>query len=151
MQRGTRIEKALQVFYRNIELQGGDLNALSKLRGTWRSPFFYEVRAEKDGVLTLLDAREIGMAGIYLGVGRNRTEDTVSPTAGFIFDKKRGDVVRKGERIVTMYGKDEQSLGAAIPFVERSLSIEQGSNQPGAYPSNSILLHSLILEEITTP
>jgi len=50
-----------------------------------------------------------------------------------------------------MYGKDEQSLSAAIPCVERALSIEQGSNQPGTNPSNSILSNSLILEEITTP
>jgi len=130
---------ALNLFYRNVVRQGGDLEEMQKKRGSWRSEYSMEIRADKDGYIASIDALKIGLAGVYLGVGRNRTEDSVSPTAGFIFDKKSGYHVSKGERIATLFGKDSQSLEAAFPLALDAISIENTA------PSIS----SLILEEIT--
>ncbi|HPG96592.1 MAG TPA: thymidine phosphorylase [Rectinema sp.] len=130
---------ALNLFYRNVVRQGGDLEEMQKKRGSWRSEYSIEIRADKDGYIASIDALKIGLAGVYLGVGRNRTEDSVSPTAGFIFDKKSGYHVSKGERIATLFGKDSQSLEAAFPLALNAISIENTA------PSIS----SLILEEIT--
>jgi pyrimidine-nucleoside phosphorylase len=130
---------ALNLFYRNVLRQGGNLEEMQKKRGSWRSEYSMEIRADKDGYIASIDALKIGLAGVYLGVGRNRTEDSVSPTAGFIFDKKSGYHVSKGERIATLFGKDSQSLEAAFPLALDAISIENTA------PSIS----SLILEEIT--
>ncbi|HAL94072.1 MAG TPA: thymidine phosphorylase [Rectinema sp.] len=130
---------ALNLFYRNVVRQGGNLEEMQKKRGSWRSEYSMEIRADKDGYIASIDALKIGLAGVYLGVGRNRTEDSVSPTAGFIFDKKSGYHVSKGERIATLFGKDSQSLEAAFPLALNAISIENTA------PSIS----SLILEEIT--
>lgn len=130
---------ALNLFYRNVVRQGGNLEEMQKKRGSWRSEYSMEIRADKDGYIASIDALKIGLAGVYLGVGRNRTEDSVSPTAGFIFDKKSGYHVSKGERIATIFGKDSQSLEAAFPLALNAISIENTA------PSIS----SLILEEIT--
>ncbi len=130
---------ALNLFYRNVVRQGGNLEEMQKKRGSWRSEYSMEIRADKDGYIASIDALKIGLAGVYLGVGRNRTEDSVSPTAGFIFDKKSGYHVSKGERIATLFGKDSQSLEAAFPLALDAISIENTA------PSIS----SLILEEIT--
>lgn len=130
---------ALNLFYRNVVRQGGNLEEMQKKRGSWRSEYSIEIRADKDGYIASIDALKIGLAGVYLGVGRNRTEDSVSPTAGFIFDKKSGYHVSKGERIATLFGKDSQSLEAAFPLALNAISIENTA------PSIS----SLILEEIT--
>ncbi|HPN03921.1 MAG TPA: thymidine phosphorylase [Rectinema sp.] len=130
---------ALNLFYRNVVRQGGNLEEMQKKRGSWRSEYSIEIRADKDGYIASIDALKIGLAGVYLGVGRNRTEDSVSPTAGFIFDKKSGYHVSKGERIATLFGKDSQSLEAAFPLALDAISIENTA------PSIS----SLILEEIT--
>jgi len=138
-QEAIESKAALKLFYRNVVRQGGDLEEMQKRRGSWRSEFSMEIRAEKDGYIVSIDALRIGLAGVYLGVGRNRTEDCVSPTAGFIFDKKSGDPVTKGERIATLFGKDSQSLEDAFPIALDAISI--GDSAPSA--------SSLILEEIT--
>ncbi|MEN6599332.1 MAG: thymidine phosphorylase [Rectinema sp.] len=130
---------ALNLFCRNVVRQGGNLEEMQRKRGSWRSEYSIEIRADKDGYIASIDALKIGLAGVYLGVGRNRTEDSVSPTAGFIFDKKSGYHVSKGERIATLFGKDSQSLEAAFPLALDAISIENTA------PSIS----SLILEEIT--
>jgi pyrimidine-nucleoside phosphorylase len=108
-------------------------------RGTWRSEFFREFRADREGFIASVDALKIGLAGVHLGVGRNRTDDQVSPTAGFIFEKKRGDLVKKGELIVVAYGKDSESLDSAEALIASAISISKTA--PDSVP--------LILEEIT--
>ncbi|MEN6297861.1 MAG: thymidine phosphorylase [Rectinema sp.] len=130
---------ALDLFYRNIVRQGGSIGEMLARRGAWRSEFSREIRAEGEGFIESIDALKIGLAGVYLGVGRNRTEDSVSPTAGFIFEKKRGAHVKKGELIAVAYGKDVESLDPALLLASGAISISDTA--PGSSP--------LILEEIT--
>lgn len=131
--------KALELFYRNVARQGGEVDELHARRGSWRSEFSYILRAEQNGFIESIDALKIGLAGVYLGVGRNRTDDHVSPTAGFIFGKKRGDRVEKGECIATAYGKDATSLESAMSLASSAILVSNSA--PSASP--------LILEEIT--
>jgi len=88
--------EALDLFYRNILRQGGSVSELLARRGTWRSEFFREIRADREGFIASVDALKIGLAGVHLGVGRNRTDDKVSPTAGFIFEKNEETLSKKG-------------------------------------------------------
>lgn len=136
-----RSGEALDRFYRNVLRQGGNVAEMLARRGSWRSDFAREIKAEYDGYIESIDALAIGLAGVYLGVGRNRTEDNVSPTAGFIFEKKRGDLVKKGDRIAIAYGKDEPSLDPAMELARKAVSISNNPPQP----------LSLIMEEITAP
>ncbi len=132
---------ALERFYRNVLRQGGNVGEMLKRRGSWRSDFARELKAENDGYIESIDALDIGLAGVYLGVGRNRTEDNVSPTAGFIFERKRGDLIKKGDRIAIAYGKDEASLDPAMALARKAVSISKEAPQP----------LSLVIEEITAP
>ncbi len=132
---------ALERFYRNVVRQGGNVGQMLERRGSWRSDFARELKAENDGYIESIDALDIGLAGVYLGVGRNRTEDNVSPTAGFIFEKKRGDLIKKGDRIAIAYGKDEASLDPAMALARKAVSISKEAPQP----------LSLVIEEITAP
>lgn len=132
---------ALERFYRNVVRQGGNVGEMLERRGSWRSDFARELKAENDGYIESIDALDIGLAGVYLGVGRNRTEDNVSPTAGFIFEKKRGDLVKKGDHIAIAYGKDEASLDPAMALARKAVSISKEAPQP----------LSLVIEEITAP
>ena len=85
--------------------------------GTRRSPFRAEVRAKEDGFLSL-DAFKTGLAGVYLGVGRNKATDDVCFDAGIVMHKKTGAEVRKGELILEVYGKDEECLAPAVALLE---------------------------------
>lgn len=107
--------KPRQLFLDNIQSQGGDVSQFLGMRGTYRSDFKAEVTALRAGFISRIDAWKIGHGGIALGVGRNHTQDAVSPTAGVEFHKKGGDPVAQGEPIMTVWAKDAESLALGLP------------------------------------
>ncbi|WP_010253073.1 thymidine phosphorylase [Treponema primitia] len=130
--------KPRDLFLANIASQGGDVKKFLDLRGTYRSPVSAEIRAEKSGFLSRIDAWKVGHAGVDLGVGRNRTEDAVSPTAGIQFHRKGGSPVAAGDLIMTVWAKDEAGLAAALPQLREA--VEYSNQKPPA--------GQLILKEI---
>ncbi|MDR2632363.1 MAG: thymidine phosphorylase [Treponema sp.] len=128
-----------RLFLENIRCQGGDPKQVLDMRGKYRSAFSAEIRASQDAYISRIDAGKVGHAGILLGVGRNRTEDRVSPTAGVQFHKKRGDRILLGERIMSVWAQDEASLAAALPQLEGALEYAQTPPAP----------RNLVLKEIT--
>ena len=115
--------RARELFMANIRGQGGDPDRMLALRGSWRSSHSFELRSPAAGFIVGIDAYKIGLAGVHLGVGRNRTDDPVYPDVGLVFRKKVGDETREGELVCTAYGKDEASLAAARPLVESALAV----------------------------
>jgi pyrimidine-nucleoside phosphorylase len=107
--------KPRELFLANIAAQGGDVKKFLELCGAYRSPVSAELRAERAGYIGRIDAWKAGRAGIDLGVGRNRTEDSVSPTAGIRFHRKGGDKVAQGDLIMTLWARDKAGLAAALP------------------------------------
>ncbi|MDR2144792.1 MAG: thymidine phosphorylase [Treponema sp.] len=143
--------KPRELFLANVASQGGNPEKLLELRGRWRSPVTATLRArpgvsgEKPGsaeaYITKIDAFKVGYASVSLGVGRSRTEDTVSPTAGVQFHHKSGDRVRDGEPLMTVWAATEDGLKAALPRLEEA--VEYGNAPPEA--------RTLILKEISSP
>ena len=107
--------KPRELFLANIKSQGGDAEKFLSLLRNYRSPHRSEITAAQDGFILRIDAGKTGHAGVGLGVGRNRTEDPVSPVAGIEFHHKRGAAVKKGDKIMTVWGKDTASLDTALP------------------------------------
>ena len=112
---------AREKFLQNVEDQGGNPAKLLSEIGKRRSPHHASIEAQASAFLTL-DARSLGLAGIDLGVGRNKTSDAVCPDAGFIVHAKTGDFVHKGDRILDIYGKDEACLTSAKRKIEDALA-----------------------------
>ncbi|WP_304221367.1 thymidine phosphorylase [Gracilinema caldarium] len=132
--------KPRELFLDNVRSQGGNPKQLLELRGKYRSEYVMQITAPDSGYIHHIDAFQIGLAGVHLGVGRNRTEDTVSPTAGIQFHKRYGDYVKAGEPVMTVWGKSAQSLEDAKPLILGALHIQQ--NQPAP--------RTLILKEIAS-
>jgi len=131
--------RALDLFMANIRRQGGDERCMLGLRGSYRSAHTFELKAPGPGYVAAIDAYKIGLAGVSLGVGRNRTTDAVRPDVGFVFDRKVGDAVATGDRVCEVFGQDAESLAAARPLIESAL----------AYSREHPASHSLIIEEIS--
>jgi len=130
--------KPRKLFLANVKSQGGDCDKFLSMLGNYRSPYCAEITAARDGYISRIDAWKIGHAGIGLGVGRNRTEDPVSPTAGIEFHRKRGDRVRQGERVMTVWGKDLASSDAALP--QLAAAIEYAQDRP---PERKLILKEI--------
>lgn len=102
--------KAMELFLKNIELQGGNPKTVMAEYKKRRSKFSSEICAETSGFIENIDAFEIGMAAVTLGVGRNKTSDAVYADAGIEFFKRAGDKVEKGEPVLRIYGKNDESV-----------------------------------------
>jgi pyrimidine-nucleoside phosphorylase len=131
--------KPRELFLANVARQGGDVKKFLELRGKYRSTHSRKLGAKESGYITGIDAYKIGLAGVYIGVGRDKTTDPVFPDVGFIFKHKVGDKVEAGDVVAEVYGKDEASLEAAKDLIESSLSIG-----PSPLPERP-----LIVKEIT--
>jgi pyrimidine-nucleoside phosphorylase len=130
---------ANELFLANVRSQGGRIDRLLELRGKLRATAAYEVLAPTSGYIAAIDAYKIGLAGVYLGVGRDKTTDPVYPDVGFILEKKTGAAVVAGELLARVYGKDEAALEAAKPLVASAYAI--ASAPPAARP--------LVIKEIS--
>ncbi|MBO5125396.1 MAG: thymidine phosphorylase [Spirochaetaceae bacterium] len=111
--------RALEFFLQNVRDQGGHPERLMEQVGQRRSPFRREVRSTQEGFLQL-DAFKLGLAGVHLGVGRNRTEDAVCPDAGMILHKVQGDKVAAGDLIMEVFGQNEACLEPALALIQEA-------------------------------
>jgi pyrimidine-nucleoside phosphorylase len=91
-----------------IEAQGGDIDAPFPKAKTVR-----EIRAEKDGYISHMDAETVGRAACELGAGRKTKEDKIDFSAGIVLRKKTGDFVCEGETLAVMHVGNEEKLGTA--------------------------------------
>jgi pyrimidine-nucleoside phosphorylase len=130
--------KPRELFLKNVESQGGNPKEVLNLRGGYRSLLRGEVRAKESAYISRIDAWKTGHASVQLGVGRNRTEDTVSPTAGIEFHAKRGARVSAGDPIMSVWAADEAGLQAALPQLEEA--VEYSSVPP---PPRKIILKEI--------
>jgi pyrimidine-nucleoside phosphorylase len=122
--------KPKELFLRNVKSQGGDPAELLKLRGAYRSPITAEIKAAKSGYISRIDAWKTGRASVSLGVGRNRTEDKVCPTAGIEFHAKRGGAVKAGDPLMTVWAADEDGLRTALPQLAGAVEYSDAAPLP---------------------
>lgn len=128
---------ALEKFKEMIEAQGGDPRVLEKPSLLGRAPNRFVLEAERDGVISSLDAERIGMAIMILGGGRKKKGDDIDRGVGINLLKKEGDRVEKGEPVVEVFYRSQGSLAEALRFLKEAYRI-----------SDSYKRRSLIYEEL---
>ena len=117
---------ALKKFLDNVDRQGGDSKKLMEQVGKRRSQYKAELKAEKDGYINI-DAYKTGLAGVYLGVGRNKTTDPVCPDAGMVLRARSGEKVKAGDVVMEVYGKDQECLEPALAKLKEALSYQDSA------------------------
>ncbi|WP_405929281.1 thymidine phosphorylase [Streptomyces griseus] len=100
---------AMDVWRRMISAQGGDPDATLP---TAREQ--YVVTARTSGVLTRLDAYDVGVAAWRLGAGRARKEDPVQAGAGVELHAKPGDTVTEGQPLMTLHTDTPEKFDYAL-------------------------------------
>lgn len=78
-----------------------------------------EVTASRNGYVSAIKADEIGYSSVMLGAGRVTKDDVIDLGAGIRFEKKRGDEVKSGETLCTLYVGEKSKLRASDDIVEK--------------------------------
>jgi pyrimidine-nucleoside phosphorylase len=104
---------ALEKFTQWIEAQGGDPRVVDDPSIMPWAPQVEEVPAPRSGYIAALDALEVGLTAVEMGAGRAKKGDPIDRGVGIVFGPKVGDYVEQGERLFTLYARDEASLDRA--------------------------------------
>jgi pyrimidine-nucleoside phosphorylase len=129
---------AYRKFLDNVAFQGGDVRRLEEMLDTAYARESRELAADAGGFVTGIDAFAVGMAGVELGVGRDKASDPVEPLAGIELLKKRGDAVKAGEPTMRLWGEDEARVAKALARLEGAVTIDRNAPE---------IRKSLIIEE----
>ena len=118
--------RAMDVWRRMITAQGGDPDAALPVAAEQT-----QLVAERDGVLTRLDALQVGVAAWRLGAGRARKEDPVQAGAGVQLHARPGDTVRAGQALMTLHTDTPERFARAQEALDGAWTIgDDGDTTP---------------------
>ena len=98
---------ALQKFGDMVAAQGGDRNVIDHPEIMPQAKFKIELPAKASGVVSKVEADEMGIASMLLGGGRQKADDQLDYAVGIMMNKKVGDPVKAGESLLTIYSNRE--------------------------------------------
>ncbi|MDI3385576.1 thymidine phosphorylase [Streptomyces sp. B-S-A8] len=120
---------AMDVWRRMIAAQGGDPDADLPVAREQQI-----VAAASDGVLTRLDAYDVGVAAWRLGAGRARKEDPVQAAAGVELHAKPGDPVKAGQPLLTLHTDTPDRFDYALEALDSAYDIGPAGAEFSARP-----------------
>ncbi|MFJ7325548.1 thymidine phosphorylase [Streptomyces cyaneofuscatus] len=120
---------AMDVWRRMISAQGGDPDATLPVAREQ-----HVVTARSSGVLTRLDAYDVGVAAWRLGAGRARKEDPVQAGAGVELHAKPGDTVTEGQPLMTLHTDTPEKFDYALKALPEAYDIAPAGTSFAALP-----------------
>lgn len=90
-------KEAAQLFQDFVQEQHGNLEQMEV------SKKIYSLKSSKTGWVKHIDALKLGEFAQILGAGRQKKEDNIDYTVGFVLNKKVGDYVLQDEELMKVY------------------------------------------------
>ncbi|PEA81400.1 pyrimidine-nucleoside phosphorylase [Bacillus pseudomycoides] len=130
--------KAIEKFKEFLSNQGGDSSIVDHPEKLPQAKYVIDVPAKTSGVVSNIVADEIGIAAMLLGAGRATKEDEIDLAVGLMLRKKVGEVVKKGEPLVTIYANRENVEDVKAKIYE-NISVSEKAETPN-------LIHTIITD-----
>jgi pyrimidine-nucleoside phosphorylase len=102
-------------FERMLAAQGGRL-----AEGLPVAPVQLRLSSPAGGYVQSIDALEVGLAGLELGVGRKKKDDLVDHAAGIVIEAPVGARVRAGEPLATVHARTEELARSVMPRLQKA-------------------------------
>lgn len=123
---------ALEKFRQVIKMQGGNPSVIDSPGAVLpEAENSMEIRSAETGYITCMRTREIGLAAVMTGAGRNKKEDRIDHSAGIMIYKKTGDYVKKGDVIARLLYNSSANIDEAAAVMKDSCIISR-ENAPKA-------------------
>lgn len=107
-----------------VEAQGGDKRYVYQPELLPAAAIQMQVINTEAGYVGGIQAEEIGLASLILGGGRMTKDSPIDLSVGVLLHKKRGQAVRPGEALATVYANDMERAKEAYGKVVRAFSIQ---------------------------
>jgi pyrimidine-nucleoside phosphorylase len=105
--------RALEKLMEWVEAQGGDPSVLGEPPSMATAAVIEPVPAPRSGRVAGIDAREVGLAAVVLGAGRERKGEPIDHAVGIVLEAKVGDQVTAGDTLFTVHASDKERCDQA--------------------------------------
>ncbi len=122
--------RALKKLAEIIAAQGGDARVTEDVSRMPRARLVSAVTAPRDGLVSAFDCRGLGLAAGTLGAGRQKKEDVIDLSVGFVLKKRIGDAVRTGEALYELHANDAEKLREAEAALLQCVRISESAQKP---------------------
>jgi thymidine phosphorylase len=120
VERGAAAER----FGRMVAELGGPSNLIEKPHHHLDvAPVTHEVVAEREGIVTTIDTRALGLAVVALGGGRTRPQDVIDPAVGLTRIAGIGTKVEPGTPLAVVHARDVARAEAAAARLRAAYAI----------------------------
>ncbi|MFA5498451.1 MAG: thymidine phosphorylase [Candidatus Cloacimonadia bacterium] len=115
--------KALELFAKFIELQGGDRRVCDDTTLLPQSKATAPIIADKTGWIKAIDSQQLGYALVDIGAGRKTLGSPLDYSTGAYLPYKIGDKVKTGDVIGLVFCQDRESGDNTAKKIVNSISI----------------------------
>ncbi len=118
---------AIRVMQRVIKAQHGDPRVVEEPDRLPSAPYQVPLLASRSGIVTAIDALEIGRSAVILGAGRQQVKDHIDPAAGMVLHVKLGDRIKARQPLLTVHSSQPEIAPA---LRQRLLAAVQLGSRP---------------------
>lgn len=115
--------EGLNKFRQLIIQQGGEEEILEDYSLFPKTNYQFDVKSDREGYVNSIDTKEIGLAALELGAGREKLDSLVDLDVGILINKKVADPVKKGEDLAKILANDFEKGKRAEERIKRAYKI----------------------------
>jgi pyrimidine-nucleoside phosphorylase len=130
--------KAINKLKEFVVSQGGDASFVDNTDKLPKAKYILPVISDVEGYVSKINAQNIGLIAMELGAGRAMKEDLIDLSVGIVLNKKRGDIIKKGDIIAYVHGNDELKSQKAVEDVLKNYNVSQD------HENNIPLIYSVV-------
>lgn len=131
-EKSVQDNSAFETFCTMVKAQGGDDSVLRDYNKFSQAPYTLEIKSDREGFITHMDAEKIGITSVILGAGRETKESAIDFSAGLVIHKKYGEKIFKGDTLATLYTSQKNKLSDAEKLYREAVEI--GDVEPEKIP-----------------
>jgi len=128
--------RAAEVFARMVAAQKGPADFIERMDSYLPAPMLSKaVYADRDGIVSAMDTRALGMAVVSMGGGRRRASDSIDYSVGFSEMAQLGDAVDGQRPLAVIHATSEASWQEAAAAVKKAIALsdEKPESTPVIY------------------
>ena len=122
--------RAAQKFEEIVEAQGGNPAVIEDPALLPQAEVVEVYHARASGTILGVEPRTIGRAVVQMGGGRQRVDDVVDPTVGFVITARPGQQVHISEPLASIFARDLAGVERARAALDKAIRIGEGRAAP---------------------
>ena len=123
LQKWLQDGSAWKKFISLVEAQDGSASVLEEIAAIYKAPITHEIRSDRAGKITAMDAEKIGRASFLLGGGRQQVDDKIDLAVGISDLKKIGESVQRDEPLMRVHARTNDALEQVLPLLRTAAVI----------------------------